>query len=423
MSTPWEEQLSGDGRLYFYHRETGQSSWKIPDDATTPPSSCWRKFKNHQGRAYYHNTATKETTWKRPADYSRHSEASQDLAVVRRNFFKMMSSSIQKNLNPKESPTPSLYTIKETSVRFDTDPRLICATQKQRERFIDEWLILERERRVVLERKLVKEAQNGLRDKMFEMIEAKTLTVNSKWDSILPFFRLNKDWRTLLNFDRLKVFVEVKKILHDECMAELALRREALMKIEGERRLRFIGALNRLFDQIEKPLNFLSWADMESEITAWSEYAELTKNTHGSTPSDLFYSVLEKRVGAVAEIGCEKIARFLTEAGLSVEEQRWVFAVHRGRVGVEGKRRALLRLMKGRAELAECPPFEVAVRAFGATRAAQEVGGEGEQRAVYERFCEWSRRRAACEPGEIIEGDSDWEDINPAIDGENESSK
>jgi hypothetical protein len=343
----------------------------------------------------------------------------------------MMSSSIQKDINPKDSPTPSLYTIKDTSVRFDTDPRLICTSPKQRERFIDEWLILERKRRTVLEKKLVKAAQAGLREKLLEMVEAKTLTVDSKWDDIIAPLRMNKDWRMLLNFDRLKVFVEVKTGLHEEAVRELTLQREQQVRVEAERRVQFVKALSRIFDQREGSICLLNWADIEPEIVVLPEYVELMKNIRGSTPAELFYWVLEKRLERLDSIAAElSLHGFLTfesridqlPDSLSDQEKRYVLDVCRRNrlrlneqgVGADQKHKELLELMKRLPDLADCPPFEVAVRTFEGMPAAREMD-EREQQIVYGRFCEWMKGRS-CEPGEIIRGDSDWEDIAPAIE-------
>jgi hypothetical protein len=82
----------------------------------------------------------------------------------------------------------------------------------------------------------------------------------------------------------------------------------------------------------------------------------------------------------------------------------------------EEKKREMLRMLKLIPELAQCPPFETAATVFAGQRAARDLQPE-DQRAVYDAFREWSRPRN-CEPGEIIEGDSDWEDMTSLIDRE-----
>jgi hypothetical protein len=285
MSSSWEEVLSDDGRLYYYDRTTGESVWKNPEKVSLPPSESWRKVRDLEGHTYYYNTSTKATTWDQPPEYDEKLEARQELEFRRQNFFRMMSSSIQKNLNPNRHPTPTLHTIKDTSVRFDTDPRLICATDKQRERFIDEWLTLERKRRVILEEKMVENAMQRLKAKMYEMVDAGSFTFDTKWDDIINVFRMNKDWKMLLNFDRLKVFREVKLALHEELMLASASRREQQLGVKARRWLNFPGAMEAFIDKSCFPSYSIIWKTLSAEIERLLNFMELTKNPSGCTES------------------------------------------------------------------------------------------------------------------------------------------
>ncbi|KAK9795587.1 hypothetical protein WJX73_010842 [Symbiochloris irregularis] len=92
----WSEHKSPAGRLYWYNRETGKSTWERPADLQGPsqakpstpvPStptpgtpaaaaaaaapaaaSGWKEFTAPDGRKYYHNKATGESKWTLPDD-------------------------------------------------------------------------------------------------------------------------------------------------------------------------------------------------------------------------------------------------------------------------------------------------------------------------------------------------------------------
>lgn len=385
----WEEMLASDGRLYYYNRKTGESSWKDPKlDLESVP---WRKLKDQEGQTYYYNKLTKEVTWDRPAGYDDKIERQQEIAFKRKNFFRMMSSSIPKDLQLKQNPTPSPFTIKDTSARFDTDPRLICVSEKERERFIDDWLLLERKRRAYLEQKQVKEAMERLKQKMFEMIEAGTFTVDTKWEDVINAFRMNKDWRLLLNFDRLKVFKEVKQCVHAEFMSVAELKREQQMKIEQERRDAFRQALEKLV--LERPLSELQYDTLRDEIEGLCEYKDLQKNTSGATAGDIFYDVVELRTAsldALAESIRDELILTIAalgehdrvrDRGLSLQEMQYLFNIYKYKHAL--RVRALLECLRGCESLLARPPFEEAITIIRGISDFQAVSNET-AREVYD---------------------------------------
>lgn len=435
-----EEELSSDGRIYYYNPKTGESTWKNPVLADKPDSFFWKKCKDQNGYFFYYNSRTKESSWTRPAEYTAKIEHDQETLFRRQNFFKMMSSSVQKDLNPIEYNSPAIFTIKEASVRFDTDPRLINVTEKQRERFFDEWLTLERKRRVELEKKMVIHAKERLKEKMFEKVEAGIFTIHTKWEDIIDKFRYNPDWRILLNYDRLQVFIEVKKELHDEYVLTFNEKREQQAKEETKRRFNFLNAVRRFLDKYpEIPITEITFNRFATEIRQLPEYIDMKKNVNGSTAVDLFYDVVEEKMSILDqkveqihiteedfefEKFSEKFSAILED--LKDNEIRYIFEssirdflIHRDYLTAEAqaKENALMRALKLNASLVTCTSFEEAKRILSNTRELNDIETEEEQRKIFNDFVEWGKNRN-CEPGEILPGDDDWDDIGPMVENE-----
>ncbi|OHT03129.1 WW domain containing protein [Tritrichomonas foetus] len=468
----YEEELASDGRLYYYNPKTGESTWTNPENAERNDSYFWKKSKDADGHIFYYNSRTKESVWKRPAEYDSKIEKLQETEFRRKNFFKMMSSSVQKDLNPIQYNSPSIFTINEASARFDTDPRLIDATEAQRERFFDEWLTLERKRRVELEKKMVVHAKERLKEKMFEMVEAGKFTIHTKWTDMINELRHNTDWRILLNYDRFEVFVDVKKAVHDEYVLTFNEEREQRTKQETIRRIKFIKAIKSIIDNSEIPIMFMTFNALEEEITKLPEFIEMGKNVTGSTAVDLFYDVLEEKMELLDKKAeeiqlnendldfptfCEHFKDILNDSTsipnneLNNNEQnpnesennqskneeipmnkfndgeiRYIFEccvrdylLRKDFISTEEKvkKDAFLHILKLNAQLVNCTSYDEARRLLAHSREFLNIDDEEERKAIFEEFVEWGKDRT-CEPGEIIKGDDDWEDIGPMIENE-----
>ena len=197
----WEEYLSSSGRLYYYNKKNGRSQWENPDNDKIPPEKKWRQISDEDGRLYYFNTATQESVWMKPDQYSDEYDMKERIKQERQDFFIMLSSSVPKDLNPLSQRTPALYTMAELSSRFDTDMRLINTPQIRRERYLDEWITLERKRRVNLEKKLIDQTKNNVKDKLIDMYKQGKISIKTKWDEIIIVMKQDHDWQNLLNLD------------------------------------------------------------------------------------------------------------------------------------------------------------------------------------------------------------------------------
>ena len=67
----WTEHKAPDGRTYFYHAASGQSTWEKPDGLKTKAelllSQCpWKEYTSDQGKVYFHNKVTNESVWTIP---------------------------------------------------------------------------------------------------------------------------------------------------------------------------------------------------------------------------------------------------------------------------------------------------------------------------------------------------------------------
>lgn len=436
----FEEELASDGRIYYYNPKTGESTWTNPLNADKPNSYFWKKCKDQLGNIFYYNSRTKESSWTRPAEYDHQIEHQQETQFRRQNFFKMMSSSVQKDLNPIEYNSPSIFTIKEASVRFDTDPRLINVTSRQRERFFDEWLTLERKRRVELEKKMVVKAKERLKEKMFEKVESGSFTIDTKWEDIIDKFKINTDWRILLNYDRLQVFIEVKKELHDDYVLTFNENRERQTKIETRRRHNFLSAIRRFINnKSDVPITSMTFNLFADEIRQLPDYIEMKKNVNGSTAVDLFYDVVEEKMASL-DMKIEEI--HITEEDFDFEkftekfkdllqdlrenEIQYIyessirdFLIHRDLIAAEAKAKedALIHAFRLNSSLVSCTSFEEAKRLLSNSRELKDIESEEEQRRIFDKFVEWGKNRN-CEPGEILRDDDDWIDIGPMLENE-----
>lgn len=440
----WEEEISSDGRTYYYNPVTGESRWTMPGVEKSEAES-WKILKDGEGHTYYYNAKTKVTTWKRPDEYTKEIEKKQEIETYRTDFFKMLSSSVPKELNPIQQSTPAIYTIKEASTRFDADSRLIYVPEKCRDRFLDEWLILERKRRVELERKMVARAMERIKERLFELVDQDLFTIDTQWDDMIERFKLDKDWRILLNYDRLQVFIQVKRTVYNEFFLRKNMEREIKLKTEAKRRIKFIHALNNLLDNSNKSLLNTSYKDWQMEIENLEEYQEMQQNVTGSTAVDLFYDLVEERISHLERQALsitlldedtnydifishhkDKIANFSEEEKLfiyNMAKRNWIMQKASQSVESTTKQDSLLNLMKNTPSLSSCPTYEGVKTIIGKTPEFNQIDNEDKRKEIYNIFVEWSKRRN-CEPGEIIKGDPDWIDIKPLIDsrfGQSES--
>lgn len=61
----WEQLKTDDGQVYYYNKETLETSWTLPEgeEATVP---TWQEYTTNDGKTYYYNESTGETTWDKP---------------------------------------------------------------------------------------------------------------------------------------------------------------------------------------------------------------------------------------------------------------------------------------------------------------------------------------------------------------------
>lgn len=68
----WSEHQTGDGRKFYYHKETQESSWEKPEALQSSEERAndtpWREYKIWDGRAFYHNSETKVSCWSMPPE-------------------------------------------------------------------------------------------------------------------------------------------------------------------------------------------------------------------------------------------------------------------------------------------------------------------------------------------------------------------
>ncbi|EAY20876.1 WW domain containing protein [Trichomonas vaginalis G3] len=436
---PWSEQISSDGRTYWYNKQTGVSQWTDPEDEKTPPEKKWREMKDEENRIYYFNTATQESQWTKPESFDEKWNKMQFIKEERHNFFIMLSSSVPRQLNPISQRTPAIYTMAELTSRFDTDPRLIITPQKRRERYLDEWIILERKRRVELEKAMISHSMDVVRERLLQMSQAGQININTRWDDITIILKTDPNWRILLNYDRIQVFSDVMKILYQEYDQQYNDQMAEVRRQEAIRRKHFEFALKKFLMLSKKNVLNLCYYEIEDEIKALPEYEELALNISGSTAEDIYYDIqesiqneLESRALSI-KINDDQLQydTFTSNHekeldGLSDEEKLFVFEFCRmnyvsskinSQIHEKESRKALMRLYKLTPQLATCSNYKVAKELLHNRVEFAAVDSDEVRNEIFQQFVKWNESRK-CELGEIIPDDSDWEDFTHLFENE-----
>ena len=75
----WTEQITPQGRKFYFNSITRISQWEKPEslnETSSNSSSDWIAYSNADGRTYWYNKNTKETTWKAPKEQSKNQKIS-----------------------------------------------------------------------------------------------------------------------------------------------------------------------------------------------------------------------------------------------------------------------------------------------------------------------------------------------------------
>lgn len=303
----WVENISSKGEIYYYNRETGESAWETPEMKRRPDSDFWGRFKTNKGTEYYFNFRTKESKWKKPDDFDQEKCNQLMLQREREAFYQMLSSSIQVKLNPMENRTPSIYSLKEASVRFNSDPVLINTSSERRERFLDEWVFLERKRRVELEKEMIRESKEKLKSKLYELNKNGIISYQTKWDELITLSDLTSEncWKVLLNYDRITVVESVFKDLHEIEMNNVRRRNDEIIRNESYNRRKFYDHLKEYLTNCNKNLLFAKYSDFEEDIKNIPFFHEASNNNTFSTPVDIFYNIIDEKRNPLEKIAKE----------------------------------------------------------------------------------------------------------------------
>ncbi|WPG99480.1 Hypothetical protein R9X50_00229500 [Acrodontium crateriforme] len=90
----WAEAKAPDGRTYYYHSVTKQTSWTKPDDFDGPATpaavtadqaaidAAWKATNTAEGKTYYYNAVTRETTWETPKGFVKEEESAAPVFVA-----------------------------------------------------------------------------------------------------------------------------------------------------------------------------------------------------------------------------------------------------------------------------------------------------------------------------------------------------
>ncbi|KAK4902044.1 U1 snRNP protein [Elasticomyces elasticus] len=76
----WKEAKTADGKAYYFHAETKETTWVKPEGFEAPPpleadqatiDASWRETRTPQGKPYYYNAISKVTVWEPPEAFTR----------------------------------------------------------------------------------------------------------------------------------------------------------------------------------------------------------------------------------------------------------------------------------------------------------------------------------------------------------------
>ena len=85
----WTEHKAPDGRVYYYHKARGVSTYDKPAEmksaaelAAAKAAASWKEYTTPAGKKYYFNTETRVTTWETPAEVKAAAEAAEAAAAA-----------------------------------------------------------------------------------------------------------------------------------------------------------------------------------------------------------------------------------------------------------------------------------------------------------------------------------------------------
>eukprot|EP00039_Didymoeca_costata_P004347 m.72753 g.72753 ORF g.72753 m.72753 type:complete len:155 (+) comp12356_c0_seq1:109-573(+) len=73
----WQEARTQDGRVYWFNRATGESSWVRPIQSGPPLPPGWTMHRTEQGQVYFFNTKTKASTYTHPGIQAQQQQTTQ----------------------------------------------------------------------------------------------------------------------------------------------------------------------------------------------------------------------------------------------------------------------------------------------------------------------------------------------------------
>ena len=425
----WEENISHDGRIYYFNSKTGETDWESPDIKKIPIEKSWRTVKDDLGNIYYYNYKTQESKWKKPLTFDEEIEKNEKIRKERNNFFKMLSSANPTELDPLIQRTPDIFTMKDLSYRFDTDPRMVETPSKHRERYLDEWLILERKRRVNLEKEKILEIKEKIKERLNEMIKTNLINYNTKWDDIIILLKLDNNWKNLLNYDRLNVFKEIMNNLYENQEKILKENYENYLKFENNKKINiknnlkefllkdynnFINQNFQFYKEILKNnfSNFLInfnlylnlFYEIQNEIT--NNLIEISKNLNLNFEDLNFLNFINKFKNLKNNFNEFEI-QFIFDYNF------YFYLNNNNKINNNNleKKKKLLKLLKNLPLLYNCNNYEIAKSLLNKNNEFLNIELEEEKILIFKNFCEWNSNRN-CEIGEILPDDSDWEDIS-----------
>lgn len=188
----WEQVKDDQGRIYYYNRETQETSWENPEALT---SLKWKTYTTDDGKEYYYNEETGETTWDKPEE--------------------LQATDVVTSKEGEEKPTED---VSEVSVGVST--AIVTMARSAEEQTLEKLPVVESK----LSERLVRRSTQEAHESFIKMLE------DGSVDSTWSFDRVIREFVSKPDYWAIKTAIERKTIFEDFLVNKLKV--ESLNRTE-----------------------------------------------------------------------------------------------------------------------------------------------------------------------------------------------
>ncbi|CAI4228888.1 unnamed protein product [Auanema sp. JU1783] len=299
QNSVWQESIATDGRVYYYNKQTKESTWTKPDELKTAQeratsSSVWKEYRTPDGKPYYYNSTTKETTWIKPEDFDdgseRKDEAKEETEMekaMKATLAAMLASSSGKpqEEDTTESDEQSLKrrqcevfrdllrdkyrdgritatgSWEQTVKHIQNDPRFrILSKVSEKKQLFNAWKVQKQKEERDEKRLAIKKAKEDLEKSLQENSKMKP---SLKYGKAREIFSKDPVWQAVPDEDRQEIFRDVQNfIVRKQDDQEKTVRK------------RNIKALAEILDSMDQITYKTTWPQAQRLLIENPQFAE-----------------------------------------------------------------------------------------------------------------------------------------------------